>query len=77
MTDREKATWRAGYVQGLEEAAFRIEQMGGKYSSLLSPGVAAREIRALCRQPEMSRSLPSVSEAGGAALQPAGIKPIA
>jgi hypothetical protein len=46
-TDDVKAAWRIGYVQGLEEAAFRVEQMGGKYRALLSPDVAAREIRAL------------------------------
>jgi hypothetical protein len=36
-----------GRKQGLEEAAGRVEQMGGRYRSLLSPDVAAREIRAL------------------------------
>lgn len=46
-TDGEKAAWRAGYVQGLEEAAFRVEQIGGKNAFLVSPDVAAREIRAL------------------------------
>lgn len=42
-----KAAWDAGRKLGLEQAAFHVEQMGGKYRSLLSPDVSAREIRAL------------------------------
>lgn len=32
---------------GLEEAAFLVEQMGCGHGHVLSPGVLAREIRAL------------------------------
>lgn len=45
--DAEAAWHEEGYRHGLERAALRIEQLGGKYGSLLSPDVAAREIRAL------------------------------
>lgn len=39
--------WAAGRRLGLEQAAYRVEQMGGTNSFLISPDVAAREIRAL------------------------------
>jgi hypothetical protein len=45
--DAGESAWEAGRKYGLEEAARRVEQMGGEYSSLLSPGVVARDIRAL------------------------------
>lgn len=39
--------WAAGRRIGLEQAAYRVEQLGGTNSFLISPDVAAREIRAL------------------------------
>jgi hypothetical protein len=42
-----RAAWDVSRRAALEEAATRIEQLGGRYRSLLSPDVAAREIRAL------------------------------
>lgn len=39
--------WAAGRRIGLEQAAYCIEQLGGTNSFLISPDVAAREIRAL------------------------------
>jgi hypothetical protein len=46
-TEAERAAWAAGRRDALEEAAIRIEALGGKFEFLVSPGVAAREIRAL------------------------------
>jgi hypothetical protein len=46
VTERAKAVL-VGRSLGLEEAASRIEALGGKFAFLISPGVAAREIRAL------------------------------
>jgi hypothetical protein len=47
LSEEVQEAWAAGRRIGLEQAAFRIEQLGGKYRALLSPDVAAREIRAL------------------------------
>lgn len=47
QTDGEKAAWKSGYLLGLEVAAYRVEQLGGEFAFLISPPVAAREIRAL------------------------------
>jgi hypothetical protein len=50
LTESEAGSWRAGrvgYDLGLEKAALRIEELGGEFAFLISPGVAAREIRAL------------------------------
>lgn len=47
LSEQIQEAWAAGRRIGLEQAAYRIEEMGGKYRALLSPDVAAREIRAL------------------------------
>lgn len=47
ISAEEAAAWAAGRRIGLEEAAARVEELGGKHAFLVSPDVVAREIRAL------------------------------